>query len=123
MSVIAALQKKCASFNDFSGFADMLHYYCIYRPPRTNNGLKQKSIKGGFKCRSRLKTKSYESKSSSISALSDCGHFIQMWGFPAACAQLVHPQRRFVLQRGATGVKSEGSVIVQEAAERGHVQV
>lgn len=46
-----------------------------------------------------------------------------MWGFPAARAQLVHPQGRLVLERGAARVKRERGVIVQKAAERGHVQV
>ena len=50
-------------------------------------------------------------------------HLLQEGGLHAASAQLVHPQGRLVLQRGTTRVECVGQVIVQQAADGGHVQV
>lgn len=41
----------------------------------------------------------------------------------AACAELIHPERSFVLQRGAARVEGVGEVIIQKAADRAHVDV
>lgn len=41
----------------------------------------------------------------------------------AACAELIHPEWGFVLQRGTAGVEGIGEVIIQKAADRGHVDV
>ena len=55
--------------------------------------------------------------------LADVSHLLKEWGLHAASAQLVHPQGRLVLQRGTTRVECVGKVIVQQAADGGHVDV
>lgn len=50
-------------------------------------------------------------------------HLLQMRYLQAACTELVHPERGFVLQRGAAGVEGVGEVIIQQAADGGHVDV
>lgn len=51
------------------------------------------------------------------------GHVVQVRRLHAARAQLVHPQGGFVLQGGAAGVEGVGQVVVQQAAQRRHVDV
>lgn len=55
--------------------------------------------------------------------LSDVRHLLQEGRLPAARAELIHPQRSLVLQRGAAGVERVGGVVVQETAEGRHVDV
>lgn len=50
-------------------------------------------------------------------------HLLQMRNLQAACAELIHPERSFVLQRGAARVEGVGEVIIQKAADRAHVDV
>lgn len=50
-------------------------------------------------------------------------HLLQMRYLQAACAELIHPERSFVLQRGAARVEGVGEVIIQKAADRAHVDV
>lgn len=54
---------------------------------------------------------------------SNLSHFLQKRRFHASGAELVHPQRRLVLQRGAAWVEGVRRVVVQETAEGGHVEV
>lgn len=53
----------------------------------------------------------------------DMHHLLQEGGFHAACAELIHPEWRLVLQRGAPGVEGEIHVVVQQAADGGHVDI
>jgi len=53
----------------------------------------------------------------------DVHHLLQEGGFHAARAELIHPERSLVLQRGAPGVEGEIHVIVQQTADGGHVDV
>lgn len=54
---------------------------------------------------------------------SDVGHVLQVRRLHAARAELIHPQGGFVLERGAAGVESVWRVVIQKAAQRGHVDV
>lgn len=51
------------------------------------------------------------------------GHVAEEGGLHTACAELVHPEGRLVLQGRAAGVEGEVHVVVQQAAERSHVEV
>lgn len=53
----------------------------------------------------------------------DVHHLLQERGFHAACAELIHPERSLVLQRGAPGVEGEVHVVVQQAADGCHVDI
>lgn len=53
----------------------------------------------------------------------DVHHLLQERGFHAARAELIHPERRLVLQRGAPGVEGEIHVVVEQAADGSHVDV
>lgn len=50
-------------------------------------------------------------------------HLFQEGSLHAASAELVHPEGCFVLQGGASRIEGVGGVIVQEAADRRHVDV
>lgn len=62
-------------------------------------------------------------KSARAQLSSYASHLPQKRCLQAACAELVHPQRSLVLQRGAAGVERVVEVIVQQTAEGGHVDV
>lgn len=51
------------------------------------------------------------------------GHFLQEGRLHATSAELVHPEGGFVLQGGPARVERVREVIVEQAADRGHVQV
>ncbi|MGH0134449.1 UNVERIFIED_CONTAM: hypothetical protein FKN15_013537 [Acipenser sinensis] len=53
----------------------------------------------------------------------DVSHLLQKGGFHAAGAQLVHPEGGLVLQGGSSGVEGVAEVVVQQTAERGHIEV
>lgn len=54
---------------------------------------------------------------------SNAGHVIDVGRLHAAGAQLIHPQGGFVLEGRAAGVEGVRGVVVQQAAERSHVDV
>lgn len=56
-------------------------------------------------------------------ALTNMGHLLQEGRLHAASAELVHPEGGFVLQGRSAWVKSVREVVVQQAADRGHVEV
>lgn len=53
----------------------------------------------------------------------DVGHVTKKGCLHAAGAQLVHPEGRLMLQRCAAWVEREVYTVVEQAAERGHVEV
>lgn len=53
----------------------------------------------------------------------DMHHLLQEGGFHAACAELIHPERSLMLQRGAPRVEGEIHIIVQQAADGCHVNI
>lgn len=53
----------------------------------------------------------------------DVGHVTKKGCLHAASAQLVHPKGRLVLQGCAARVEGEVYTVVEQAAERGHVEV
>lgn len=53
----------------------------------------------------------------------DMGHVTKKGCLHAAGAQLVHPEGRLVLQGCAARVESEVYAVVEQTAERGHVEV
>lgn len=53
----------------------------------------------------------------------DVGHVTKKGCLHAACAQLVHPEGRLMLQGCAARVESEVYTVVEQTAERGHVEV
>lgn len=50
-------------------------------------------------------------------------HFLQERCLHAPGTELIHPERSFVLQRGSPRVKGEVHIIVQQAANRRHVDI
>lgn len=55
--------------------------------------------------------------------LANVGHLLQEGRLHAASAELVHPEGGFVLQGCAARVKGVRKIIVQQAADRSHVEV
>lgn len=53
----------------------------------------------------------------------DVHHLLQERGFHAACAELIHPEWSLVLQRCTPRVEGEIDVVVQQAADGGHVDI
>lgn len=56
-------------------------------------------------------------------SLAYVGHLLQERGLHATSAELVHPEGRLVLQRSATWVECVREIVVQKAADGGHVEV
>lgn len=56
-------------------------------------------------------------------SLAYVGHLLQERGLHAPSAELVHPEGCLVLQRSTPRVKRVREIIVQKAADGGHVQV
>lgn len=51
------------------------------------------------------------------------GHLLQERGLHASGAELIHPEGCLVLQRSTTRVERVREIIVQKAADGGHVEV
>lgn len=76
-----------------------------------------------LKCAPYLKCKVLPSHRERAQLSTYVRHLLQMRYLQAACAELIHPERSFVLQRGAAWVEGVGEVIIQKAADSGHVDV